>query len=152
MRWTNDTPYPIVIRGYSTYGSTSTITIELWSKPTGRTTTFSAAFKANIVYAGDGVEYVTTLAPGQQNRAEYPTNGFDTTRVRTVTDASGKVIHTDEWNSHYGVVNGVLQIGGAAPTPKSTPAPSAGVIAIPFWGLIPLLRRRTSRSRSRSRD
>ncbi len=123
LKWTNDTPNPILIRGYSTYGSKSTITIELWSKPIGRTVTFTPEFKANIVQPGDSTVYVTNLAPGQQNRAEYPTIGFFTSRTRTVTDASGKVIHTDTWNSSYTKVDGILQIG-ATPTPPAPPEPT----------------------------
>jgi vancomycin resistance protein YoaR len=113
LKWTNDTPNPILIRGYSTYGSKSTITIELWSKPIDRKVTFTPEFKANIVQPGDSTVYVTNLAPGQQNRAEYPTIGFVTSRTRTVTDSSGKVIHTDKWDSSYTKVDGILQIGRA---------------------------------------
>jgi hypothetical protein len=67
---------------------------------------------------------VTTLKPGQENRAEYPTAGFSTSRTRTVTDSTGKVIHHDTWVSHYGKVDGLLQIGRAK-TPKPTPTPGA---------------------------
>jgi len=88
LKWTNDTPNPIVIRGYTTYGSKSTITFQLWSLPLDRKVTFSAAYKANVVRAVDRTEYVTTLKPGQENRAEYPTAGFSTSRTRTVTDSS----------------------------------------------------------------
>jgi vancomycin resistance protein YoaR len=124
MKWTNDTSNPILIRGYSTKGSKSTITIELWSLPLDRTVTFSPEFKANVVRAGDSTVYVHNLAPGQQNRAEFPTDGFDTSRTRTVTDSTGKVIHADTWNSHYTKVDGILQIG-AAPAPAPTPPPPA---------------------------
>ena len=112
-------------RAYTTPGSKSTITIELWSRPIDRKVTFSPEFKANIVQPGDSTVYVTTLKPGQQNRAEYPTIGFSTSRTRTVTDSSGKVIHTDTWNSNYTKVDGILQIGGSAP-PSETPTPSPG--------------------------
>ena len=128
LKWTNDTPNPILIRGYTTGSSSAKLTIELWSKPINRTVTFTPEFKANIVYAGDSTVYVTSRPPGVQYRTEYPTNGFDTTRIRTVTDAAGNVIHTDEWNSHYAKVDGVLEIGvspppAATPTPAPTPKP-----------------------------
>ena len=115
LKWTNDTPNPIVIRGSTTYGSKSTITFQLWSLPLDRKVAFSPEFKANVVRAGDRTEYVTTLKPGQQNRAEYPTIGFDTSRTRTVTDSAGNVIHQETWYSHYTKVDGILQIG-LAPT------------------------------------
>jgi vancomycin resistance protein YoaR len=124
LKWTNDTPNPIVIRGYSTGRATSKITFQLWSLPTGRKVSFTPDFKANVVAAKDVTVYVTTLKPGQQNRAEYPTPGFDTSKTRTVTDATGKVIHTDTWISHYKKVDGLLEIGKAAATPAPTPAPS----------------------------
>jgi vancomycin resistance protein YoaR len=126
LRWTNDTPYPIVIIARTTPGSRSTITIELWSRPIDRTVSFTGQVKANIATATDGKQYgVSTLKPGQQNRAEYPTDGFDTSATRTVKDSSGNVIHTDTWKSHYTKVDGILQIGGSAP-PSETPTPSPG--------------------------
>jgi vancomycin resistance protein YoaR len=151
LRWTNDTPYPIVIRAWTTYGSKSTITIQLWSVEQTRTVTWTGGGKANIVVAHNNPpEYVSTLKPGQQNIAEYATNGFDTGVTRVVTDASGAVIHQDVWYSHYTAVNGQVQIGGAppapaptappvepAPTPVPTPVPTAALLVV-----IPVARRR----------
>jgi len=129
LKWTNDTPNPIVILAGSTYGSKSTVTVQLWSLPLDRTVTFSPEFKSNVVTAGDRKAYTTALKPGQQARAEFPTNGYYTSRTRTVTDSTGKVIHNDTWTSTYSVVNGLLLIGGPAPaTPKppaASPAPHA---------------------------
>jgi hypothetical protein len=85
--------------------------------------TFSPEYKANVLKATDHTQYVSGLRPGQKVRAEYPTDGFDTSRTRTVTDATGKVIHLDTWKSHYERVNGLLQIGRAA-APSQTPSPS----------------------------
>jgi vancomycin resistance protein YoaR len=128
LKWTNDTPNPIVIRAWATYGSRSKITIQLWSLPLERKVTFSPEFKANVVKASDHKVYVTSLKPGQQNRAEYPTAGFSTSRTRTVTDSTGKVIHLDTWYSHYVKVDGLLQIGKSV-APPPTPAPTAPVPA-----------------------
>ncbi|MGD0018530.1 MAG: VanW family protein [Candidatus Limnocylindrales bacterium] len=128
LKWTNDTPNPIVIRAWATNGSKSTITVQLWSLPLDRKVTFSPQFKANVVRAVDRKVYVTTLRPGQQNRAEYPTAGFDTSRTRTVTDSTGKVIHRDTWKSRYKKVDGLLQIGRSTATaPPATPPPSTPV-------------------------
>ncbi len=126
LKWTNDTPNPIVIRAFTTYGSKSTITIQLWSLPLDRTVSFSPEFKANLIQPSDFRQYVSWLKPGQQNRPEYPTIGFDTSRTRTVTDSSGNVIHVDTWNSHYTKVDGILQIGrSSAPPPIPAPSPAA---------------------------
>jgi hypothetical protein len=126
LKWTNDTSNPIVIRARTTKGSKSTITVELWSLPLDRIATFSPEYKANVIKATDHTQYTTTLAVGQKNRAEYPTDGFDTSRTRTVTDSAGDVIHKDTWTSHYIKVDGLLQIGVAAKksSASGTPAPS----------------------------
>ena len=139
LQWTNDTPNPILIVAGSTYGSASIITIQLWSLPLDRKVTFSPEFKANVVPAGDSTVYSTSLPVGQEARAEFPTDGFDTSRTRTVTDSFGKVIHTDTWNSHYSVVDGILVIGAApaqapvplpgAPQPAVLPAPPSPAVA-----------------------
>jgi len=139
LQWTNDTPNPILIVAGSTYGSASIITIQLWSLPLDRKVTFSPEFKANVVPASDSTVYSTSLPVGQEARAEFPTDGFDTSRTRTVTDSFGKVIHTDTWNSHYSVVDGILVIGAApaqapvplpgAPQPAVLPAPPSPAVA-----------------------
>jgi vancomycin resistance protein YoaR len=123
LKWTNDTPYPIVIRAWTTPGSKSTITIQLWSWPLGRTVAWAGGGMGNVVHAVENPpEYTNKLAPGQTVRAEYATNGFDTGVTRVVTDSSGTAIHNDAWYSHYVVVNGQLQIGGSPPAPPPPPA------------------------------
>jgi len=87
-----------------------------------------------VTATNNSPDYVSTIKPGVKYTAEYATDGFDTTVTRTVTDASGTVIHNDTWSSHYSVVNGQVQIGGPPPTPSQSPgspspspAPSAPV-------------------------
>ena len=130
LRWTNDTPYPIVIRSWATKGSKSTITVQLWSMPLNRTVVWPQGVESNIVTATDDpIKYVSTLKPGVTYRAEYLDDGFNTSTTRTVTDASGTVIHKDTWVSVYGVVNGQLQVGttpAPTPTPTQGPSPSPG--------------------------
>jgi hypothetical protein len=125
LKWTNDTPNPIVIRSWATYGSSSSITVQLWSLPTNRTVTWPAGVKGNVAAATDGKQYVGSLKPGQTLRAEYVTDGYDTTVNRVVKDQSGAVLHNDTWKSHYTKVNGVLQIGGTPP-PSGSTSPSPG--------------------------
>jgi len=134
MKFTNDTANPIIIRSWATRGSKSTITFQLWSLPLNRTVTFngipSGQFKGgnptNKVTATDTKVYVgnKSLKPNVTYRAEYPTDGFDTTVTRVVTDNSGNQLYTNVWKSHYIVVNGILQIGA---TPSPSPTPSGGV-------------------------
>jgi vancomycin resistance protein YoaR len=145
LKWTNDTPNPIVIRAWTAGRSKSSITIQLWSLPLDRTVTFSPEVKANVVKAGDQTVYVNTLAPGEKNRAEYPTDGYDTVRTRTVTDATGGVIHSDTWKSHYTKVDGLLEIGGSAP-PTPTPTTIFALPALAFLRAASAVTRRKRRA------
>jgi vancomycin resistance protein YoaR len=148
LRWTNDTPNPILIRSWTTY-SKSHITIQLWSLPLNRTVTWTGDTKAAetkpMKATQNPPEYVTTMKPGVTYAAEITTDGFSTLVTRVVKDSSGKVIHDDTWASTYSPVNGQLQIGGtppppATPTPKPSPTPSP--TAVVFGVPVMLLRRR----------
>jgi vancomycin resistance protein YoaR len=110
MGFTNDTPYPIIIRSFTSYG---VVTFSLYSVPNGRTVSFSTPIITNPVAAHDTVQYTTSLPPGVQERVEGVYNGFDAQVTRYVRDASGALIHTDTFYSHYYPVNGVLLIGVA---------------------------------------
>jgi vancomycin resistance protein YoaR len=126
LKWINDTKYPIVIHGSTTYGATSTITFELWSVPTGRTVSFGKTVITNYKTATNNPPiYTNTLAPGKTNQLEYRTDGFDAFMTRTVKDADGNVIHFDQFSSNYARVNGQLEIGGPAPGQTPAPSPSA---------------------------
>lgn len=126
LKWTNDTDYPIVIRSWWKGGGTRVIYVELWSLPTGRTTTFAGGVKKDIAKASDGTQYVPSLPGGQKTyRAEYPTDGYNTVVTRTVTDKTGAVIHSDTWSSRYTKVDGILEIAGTPP-PSLTPIPTLG--------------------------
>ena len=77
-------PNPIVIRAWATTGSTSRITVQLWSLPLDRKVDFQPGVQGQRRPAGDRTVYVTSLPPGQKNRAEYPTAGFSTPRGRAL--------------------------------------------------------------------
>ena len=90
-----------------------------------RNVTLSAPFKANVIPATSSTQFTTKLAPGQWGWQETASDGYDTSRTRTVTDASGNVIHNDTWTSHYIKVDGLKLIGvSATPGPVSTPTPA----------------------------
>ena len=127
MRFTNDTQYPIVIKSWISGGrSQAAIHIQLWSKPNGRKTVFSKPVVTDQVKASDGTQYVASLPAGQKTyRKEYPTAGFKASITRTVTDATGAVLHYDAWSSSYTKVDGLLQIAGT-PKPSQTPTPTPG--------------------------
>ncbi len=127
MSFTNDTAYPLLIRGTGwSVGSKGYVKFVIWSVPTGRTISFSTPIVKNIRPATDTTVYTTDLAPGVRERLEYPVDGKDVWVTRTVTDASGAVIHQETYYSHYARITGVLRIGQASvPTPTPTPTPTA---------------------------
>ena len=129
MSFTNDTTYPILIRGTGwSVGSKGYVKFVIWSVPTGRTVTFSKPIVKNIRPASDTTVYTTDLKPGVRERLEYPVEGKDVWVTRTVTDANGVVIHRDPYYSHYARITGILRIGKApAPAPVPTPAPTPAV-------------------------
>ena len=124
MRWTNDTPYPIVIKSWTVGGrSQAVVHVQLWSKPLARKVVLSKPVITDMVKASDGTQYVPSLPAKQRTyRKEYPTAGFNAFITRTVTDPTGAVVHYDEWYSHYTKVDGLLQIAGT-PQPSHTPTP-----------------------------
>jgi len=108
MRFRNDTSQPLYIGGLA--GSTW-VQFEIYSKPLGRSVSFTKPSVANVRKAVDTVEYTAELKRGQKKRTETPTDGKDVWVTRTVKDSSGRVIHVDRWYSHYVRVDGVVQIG-----------------------------------------
>jgi vancomycin resistance protein YoaR len=126
MTFRNDTPDPIVIRGFT---GTGWIRFEIWGVPTGRTVTLSAPIITNRRTASETTVLNPSLKPGTSVRREYPHNGFDASVTRTVRDSDGNVIWQNTWFSHYNNVNGVTEVGPApaatpTPTPTGSPAPS----------------------------
>jgi vancomycin resistance protein YoaR len=108
MRFRNDTPNALFIRGTS---GGNWVRFEIYSKPTGRTVSFTKPSVTNVRRAIDTSVKTTALKAGQRKRTETPTDGKDVVVSRIVRDASGKVIHSDTWRSHYVRVDGVVQIG-----------------------------------------
>jgi len=108
MSYTNDTPYPIIVRSFTGYGI---VTFSLYSVPNGRTVSFSTPIITNRIAAHDVVQYTTWLPAGVQERVEGVYNGFDAQVTRYVRDATGALVHVDTFYSHYHPVNGLLLIG-----------------------------------------
>lgn len=108
MRFRNDTGNALYIRGLSGHGW---VRFEIYSLPTGRTVTFTKPAVSNVRKAIDQTIYTSSLRKGQRVRDETPTNGMDVVVYRTVRNASGSVIHSDRFVSHYIRVDGVLRIG-----------------------------------------
>jgi vancomycin resistance protein YoaR len=125
MTFTNDTEYPILIRGYGwKVGTKGYVKYEMYSVPTGRKISFTKPIVKNIIDAKDTIEYTTALEPGVRFRLEWPHDGQDVWVTRTVRDSAGVVIHSETYYSHYARITGVTQIGVAPAPPPPPPEPS----------------------------
>jgi vancomycin resistance protein YoaR len=113
MSWTNDTEYPVLIRGYKIRdGSAGYVRFELYSVPTGRRVVISDPTIKNVRRATDTTQFTTTLAPGVRKRIEYPVDGKDV--WRTVTVYQGKtILHQTTYYSHYARITGITLVGKA---------------------------------------
>ena len=115
MTWTNDTDYPVLIRGYKIRdGGQGYVKFVLYSVPTGRDVVIGKATVRNVRPASDSVQYTTTLAPGASQRIEYPVDGKQVWRTVSVYDRNGKLIRSKTYYSNYSRVTGIVLIGRAA--------------------------------------
>ncbi len=110
MTFTNDTPYPILIR---TYAKPGIVRFTLYSVPTGRTVSISAPTVKNYIRGYTVVEHTKSLRPGQVVQSEYQADGQDVWRTVTVRDRNGKVIDQKTYYSHYARMIGVIMKGVA---------------------------------------
>jgi vancomycin resistance protein YoaR len=112
MSFTNDTAYPVLIRGYKIRkGSSGYVRFDIYSVPTGRKIVIGNPTIKNVRRATDTIQYTTSLAPGARKRIEYPVDGKDVWRTVTVLDATGKVVHKTTYYSHYARITGVTLVG-----------------------------------------
>jgi vancomycin resistance protein YoaR len=111
MSFTNDTPYPLLIRGYKIRGGgKGYVRFDLYSVPNGRKVVIGSPTIKNVRPAFDTVQYTTTLPPGARERIETPVDCKDVWRTVTVYE-NGKVIHKTTYYSHYSRITGVVLIG-----------------------------------------
>jgi vancomycin resistance protein YoaR len=112
MSFTNDTDYPVLIRGYGyRSGGTGYVKFEVHSVPTGRDVHITTGRRQNLRHATDTIQYTSSLAPGVRKRIEYPVDGFQVSATRTVRDRNGKVIHRDTYYSNYATITGITLVG-----------------------------------------
>ncbi len=108
MRFRNDTPNAILIRGFASPGY---VHYEIWSVPNGRTVSLSRPSVSNVVNGYDTTVQTASLPAGTSERTEWPVDGKDVVVTRTVRDASGRVIHHDTFVSHYHRMVGINRVG-----------------------------------------
>jgi vancomycin resistance protein YoaR len=113
MSWTNDTKYPVLIRGYKIRANgKGYVRFTLYSVPNGRKVYISDPTIRNVTYASDTVAYTTSLAPGARKRVEFPVDGKNVWRTVTVKE-NGKIIQQTTYYSHYTRITGLTLIGRA---------------------------------------
>jgi vancomycin resistance protein YoaR len=112
MSFTNDTDYPLLIRGLGwKTGGSGYVKFEIYSVPNGRKVSFATGPKRNFRSATDTIQYTSSLPRGSAKRIEYPVAGFQVSVTRTVKDRSGKVLHRDTWFSNYARITGITLVG-----------------------------------------
>jgi hypothetical protein len=122
MSWTNDTDYPVLIRGYRIKeGNRGYVKFELYSVPNGRRVEIGAPTVENIRPASDSTQPTHTLAVGVRKRIEYPVDGKQVWRTVTVYDAAGDILRQKTYYSNYARITGIVLVGQG---PKATPEPA----------------------------
>ena len=124
MSFTNDTKYPVLIRGINTRkGGAGYVTFKIYSVPNGRRVLISKPTVKNVRAGRDSVQYTKSLPRGTSKRIETPVAGKDVWRTVTVKE-NGKVIRRVTYYSHYAVITGIVLVGtGGSSSPDPTPAP-----------------------------
>ncbi len=108
MTFTNDTPYPILIR---TFAKPGIVRFTLYSVPTGRTVSISKPIVKNFIRGYTVVKDTTSLKKGHSLQSEYQADGQDVWVTVTVKDKAGHVISTKTYYSHYARMIGVILRG-----------------------------------------
>ena len=112
MSFTNDTDYPLLIRGMGwRSGGSGYVKFEIYTVPNGRKVSFATGPKRNYRNGTDTVQYTSSMPAGSAKRIEYPVDGFQVSVTRTVRDRGGKVVHRDTWFSNYARITGITLIG-----------------------------------------
>lgn len=124
MSWTNDTPNPILIRGFIKHvGLKGYVTFQLWSAPLGRKVELSDPVIKNYDPATTSTVQTTGLPVGVRVQNDHAAAGQDVWVTRTVRDEAGAIIHQETYYSHYARVEGVIYVG----VPPGTPGASSVV-------------------------
>jgi len=108
MAFTNDTGYPILIKGINERG---VVTFELYGIDDGRTVEIQDPRVENIVKAGAWFEFTDDLAPGVKRHQQDGYDSFDSWVTRIVRDSSGTIIHEDTFVSHYKKLDAITLVG-----------------------------------------
>ncbi|MEO6350379.1 MAG: peptidoglycan binding domain-containing protein, partial [Candidatus Limnocylindrales bacterium] len=108
MAFTNDTGYPVLIKGINERGK---VIFEVWGIDDGRTVELSEPTVENIVEAGAVLEYSDELPGGERRKKQDAYNAFDSTVTRIVRDAQGNIIHENTFSSRYKKLDAITLVG-----------------------------------------
>lgn len=140
MAFTNDTAYPVLIKGINQQGK---VTFEVWGIDDGRTIELSEPRVENLVPGGALLEFSDDLPPGERHKEQDAYDAFDSWVTRTVRDPQGNILHQETFFSHYKKLDAITLVGrypgdpvagtfidpsnyhpGGNPTPTPTPTPT----------------------------
>ena len=117
MAFTNDTGYPLVIRGINNPGA---VTFEIWGIDDGRTVQFSEPRIENQVAPNYmWVEYTDQLPAGRRVKVNDTYDAFDAYVTRTVTNAAGQVTTEETYHSGYRMLPTYVRVGRGPGDPAS---------------------------------
>jgi vancomycin resistance protein YoaR len=123
MSWTNDTDYPVLIRGYKIRdGSRGYVKFELYSVPNGRRVEISSPVVKDVRRASDSTQPTSTLPAGTRKRIEYPVDGKKVWRTVTVYNADGTVLRQTTYYSNYARITGIVLVGQGSGSGDVAPA------------------------------
>ncbi len=109
MRFTNDTPYYLLIETYVDTAN-ATLTFRFYSTSDGRTVQKDGPYITNIVPHGPPLyEENAELSPGQSRQVDFAVDGADVTVYRTVY-RDGQVLYEDTFFSQYIPWQAVYQV------------------------------------------
>lgn len=114
MAFTNDTAYPVLIKGINLR---TKVTFELYGVDDGRTVVLSDPVITNIVQGLVYLQYSDAIPAGARSKVQDRYDSFDAAVVRTVRDAQGNIIHTDTFTSHYRALPMITLVGRYAGDP-----------------------------------
>lgn len=111
MSWTNDTDYPVLIRGVNTRsGGKGYVTFVLYTVPNNRKVSIGPATIKNVRRASMTYQKTSSLPKGHRQEIESVHDGMDVWRTVTVRE-NGKVIRRTTYYSHYSAVTGITLVG-----------------------------------------
>jgi vancomycin resistance protein YoaR len=101
FRFTNDTPYHLLLEAYFN-PSKQSLTFKFYSTSMGRTVTVEGPTLGNVVAHG-APKYTesATMKSGQQLQVDYAVDGVDARVYRTVREGDRITINNEEFYSHY---------------------------------------------------